>query len=72
MSIYIVDSVRSGLKGEKLKGLGYRRWTQTQLLMGGKDVGKQKAFIVYFKMDSELNSVSQNSPFFTPRCRIQV
>ena len=31
-----------------------------------------KSFIVDFKMDSELNSVSQNSPFFTPRCKIQV
>ena len=33
---------------------------------------QMKSFIVDFKMDSELNSVSQNSPFFTPRCRIQV
>ena len=33
---------------------------------------QMKSFIVDFKMDSELNSVSQNSPFYTPRCRIQV
>ena len=25
-----------------------------------------------FQMDSELNSMSQNSPFFAPRCKIQV
>ena len=30
-----------------------------------------KSFIVDFKMDW-VNSVPQNSPFFTPRCRIQV
>ena len=31
-----------------------------------------KSFIVAFKVDFEPNSVSQNSPFFTPRCKIQV
>ena len=31
-----------------------------------------KLFIVDFKMDPELNSLSQNSPLFTPRCRIQL
>ena len=31
-----------------------------------------RSFIVDFKLDSHLNSVSQNSPFFTPRCKIQV
>ena len=31
-----------------------------------------KSFIVDFKLDSELNSVSQNSPFLTPRCKMQV
>ena len=33
---------------------------------------QMKSFIVDFKMDSELNSMSQNSPFFTPRCKIQI
>ena len=28
-----------------------------------------KLFFLDFKMDSELNSVSQNSPVFTPRCK---
>ena len=33
---------------------------------------QMKSCIVDFKIDSELNSVSQNSPFVTPRWKIQV
>ena len=33
---------------------------------------QMKSFILVFNMDAELNSVSQNSPFFTPRCKIKV
>ena len=33
---------------------------------------QMKSIIVDFKMNSALSSVSQNSPFLTPRCKIQV
>ena len=38
----------------------------------GGMLGPTDEVIVDFKMDSELNSVSQNSPFFIPKCKIQL